>query len=105
MHFFSVLPVARAMQMGQPVRKQHLITTFNIIIMSLRSRILEYINQHTGGVKISDMEKPLGENRMKIGFVTKILLDEGKIERKNNHYFPVSDSDQDQSVFIRRDYF
>lgn len=73
--------------------------------MNLKSRILEYINQHTEGVKISDMEKPLGENRMKIGFVTKILLEEGKIERENNQYFPVSDSDQDHSVFIRRDYF
>jgi hypothetical protein len=79
-------------------------TTFNYnsqyIIMNLKSRILEYINQHKEGVKISDMEKPLGENRMKIGFVTKNLLDEGRIERINNQYFPVSNSDRDQSVFF-----
>jgi hypothetical protein len=56
-------------------------------------------------VKISDMEKPLGERRMKIGFLTKILLDEGKIEKRNNQYYPVSASEQDKSVFIRRDYF
>ena len=73
--------------------------------MNLKSRILEYISQHREGVKIADMEKPLGENRMKIGFLTKVLLDEGKIEKQNNQYFPVSDSNQDQSVFIRRDYF
>lgn len=74
--------------------------------MSLKSRILEYINQHKEGVNISDMEKPLvGENRMKIGFLTKVLLDEGKIEKRNSQYFSVSDADQDKSVFIRRDYF
>jgi ferritin len=73
--------------------------------MSLKSRILEYINQHKEGVKISDMEKPLGEHRMKIGFLTKILLDEGKIEKRNSQYYPVSASEQDKSVFIRRDYF
>lgn len=73
--------------------------------MSLKSRILEYINQHKEGVNISDMEKPLGENRMKIGFLTKVLLDEGKIENRNSQYFSVSDADQDKSVFIRRDYF
>lgn len=73
--------------------------------MSLKSRILEYINQHKEDVNISDMEKPLGENRMKIGFLTKILLDEGKIEKRNSQYFSVSDADQDKSVFIRRDYF
>lgn len=73
--------------------------------MSLKSRILEYINQHKEDVNISDMEKPLGENRMKIGFLTKVLLDEGKIENRNSQYFSVSDADQDKSVFIRRDYF
>ncbi|MGI5975950.1 MAG: hypothetical protein ACOX7E_09455 [Paludibacter sp.] len=73
--------------------------------MSLKSRILEYINQHKEGVNISDMEKPLGENRMKIGFLTKVLLDEGKIEKRNSQYLSVSDADQDKSVFIRRDYF
>jgi hypothetical protein len=59
--------------------------------MNLKSKILEYINQNAEGVRISDMEKPLGENRMKIGYVTKGLLEEEKIKKIEDRYFPVFD--------------
>jgi len=60
--------------------------------MNLKSRVLEFINQHEKGVKISDMEKPLGEKRLKLGYVTKSLLEEGKIQKINDAYYPVFDS-------------
>ncbi|MDD4489804.1 MAG: hypothetical protein PHD30_04805 [Paludibacter sp.] len=38
------------------------------------------------------MEKPLGEKRLKLGYVTKSLLEEGKIQKINDAYYPVFDS-------------
>ena len=58
--------------------------------MILEAKVLDYINHHENGVKISDMEEPLGEMRMKLGYVAKKLLDEGKILKIGNSYFPIS---------------
>ena len=56
---------------------------------TLDKRILDYINKHPKGVKISEMEEPLGETRMKLGFIAKALLDEGKVQKMDNIYFPI----------------
>jgi hypothetical protein len=56
--------------------------------MKLEARVLDYINQHQQGVRISEMEIPLGETRMKLGFIAKILLEERKIVKIDNQYFP-----------------
>ena len=60
-----------------------------IIPMTLDKKVLEYINKHPKGVKISEMEDPLGETRMKLGFIAKALLDEGKVQKVENVYFPL----------------
>ncbi len=57
--------------------------------MTLEEKVLDYINKHPNGVKVSEMEGPLGETRMKIGFIGKALLDEGKVQKVDNVYFPV----------------
>lgn len=56
---------------------------------TLEQRVYDYINQHPKGVKISEMEEPLGETRMKLGFTAKVLLDEGKVQKIENIYFPL----------------
>ncbi|NQU67398.1 MAG: hypothetical protein HQ510_05590 [Candidatus Marinimicrobia bacterium] len=56
---------------------------------TLENKILDYINKHPKGVKISEMEKPLGETRMKLGFIAKILLNAGKVQKVENIYFPL----------------
>ncbi len=58
--------------------------------MTLEDKILEYINKHPGGVKVSEMEVPLNEIRMKLGYSAKTLLNEGKIQKKDNVYFPIN---------------
>lgn len=58
-------------------------------MMNLKLRVLEFISQHVEGVRISDMEKPLNEKRMNLGFVTKHLLEEGKIQKINDCYYLV----------------
>ncbi len=57
--------------------------------ITLEDKIFEYINSHLEGVKVSDMEEPLHETRMKIGFAAKCLLDAGKVSKVENLYYPV----------------
>lgn len=60
-----------------------------IVPMTLEQKVLDYINKHPKGVKISEMEEPLGETRMKLGFTAKALLDGGKVQKIDNIYFPL----------------
>jgi len=56
---------------------------------TLEDKIFHYINTHPEGVKVSDMEEPLHETRMKIGFAAKCLLDAGKVSKAENFYYPI----------------
>jgi hypothetical protein len=57
--------------------------------MTLEEKVLEFINKHPNGLRISEMEQPLGETRMKLGFIAKALLEEGKVQKLENIYFPI----------------
>lgn len=57
---------------------------------NLEEKILAFINDHPEGIKVSDMEEPLGEQRMRIGYVCKKLLEEGKITKVDRMYFPLT---------------
>ena len=59
-----------------------------VVPMNLEEKILDYIKKHPKGVKISEMEGPLGEPRMKLGYIAKNLLDSGKVQKVDNIYFP-----------------
>ncbi|MCF8347563.1 MAG: hypothetical protein K9G61_02000 [Bacteroidales bacterium] len=59
------------------------------VVLTLEERIVDYINKHPKGVRISEMEKPLGETRMKLGYLAKNLLDAGKVQKVENVYFPI----------------
>jgi len=56
---------------------------------TLEEKVLAFINKHPQGVKVSEMEEPLGEQRMKLGFTAKALLYEGKVQKMDNTYFPL----------------
>ncbi|MEI7980469.1 MAG: hypothetical protein WCI71_02380 [Bacteroidota bacterium] len=56
--------------------------------LTLEEKVLDYINRHPKGVKISEMEEPLAQTRMKLGFIAKSLLDEGKVLKVENIYYP-----------------
>ena len=58
------------------------------VTLTTEERLMDYIAAHPNGVKISQMEEPLGETRMKLGFIGKKLLDEGKVLKIDNVYFP-----------------
>ena len=62
--------------------------TKSIVSLTLEEKVLAYINEHPDGVKIPDMEIPMGEKRMKLGFVAKNLLDDGRILKIEAAYYP-----------------
>ena len=72
-----------------PVEVQPKVEPKQKVPMTLDEKILDFINKHPKGVKISEMEEPLGLTRMKLGFVAKNLLDEGKVQKIDNLYFPL----------------
>jgi len=56
--------------------------------LSLEDKVLALVNAKPNGIKVADMEGPVGETRMKIGYVAKKLLDDGKVLKVDNLYFP-----------------
>jgi len=57
--------------------------------LSIEEKILEFIEKHPEGVKVGEMEKPLGVLRMMLGRIAKKLLEEGKVRKEENLYFPL----------------
>jgi hypothetical protein len=58
--------------------------------VTTEAKVLDYINKHPSGVRIAEMEEPLGETRMKLGFIAKNLLDEGKVLKIETVYYPTA---------------
>ena len=79
-------PVKAAKQ--TPVKEEPAFTSFPEESKTLEQKVLAFINKHPHGVKISGMEGPLGETRMKLGFTAKALWEEGKVIKIENMYYP-----------------
>lgn len=50
--------------------------------------VQQYINSQPNGVKISEMEETLRQSRLRLGYVTRKLLNEGKVIKVENKYYP-----------------
>jgi len=57
--------------------------------MDLDEKILQFIKKHPEGIRVGDMEEPLGVTRMRLGVIAKKLLEEGKIRKEEKMYFPL----------------
>ena len=57
--------------------------------MDIEEKVLGFIKSHPEGVKVGDMEEPLGVARTKLGVIAKMLLGEGKVRKEENLYFPL----------------
>jgi gas vesicle protein len=57
--------------------------------IDIEEKVLEFINRHPEGVKVSDMEEPIGVARTRLGVIAKRLLDEGRVRKEENLYFPL----------------
>jgi hypothetical protein len=50
----------------------------------------KFINSNAGGVKITEMEETLQQSRLRLGYVTRKLLNEGKVQKIENRYYPIN---------------
>ncbi|MCE1197898.1 MAG: hypothetical protein LWW85_02920 [Marinilabiliales bacterium] len=50
--------------------------------------VQKYIYSQPDGVKIAEMEKSLRQSRLRLGYVTRKLLNEGKVVKVENKYYP-----------------
>lgn len=55
--------------------------------------IEKYINANADGVKIVEMEETLQQSRLRLGYVTRKLLNEGRVEKIENRYYPANHID------------
>lgn len=56
---------------------------------TVEEKVFDFINAHPKGVKVSEMEEPIGEQRMRLGYVAKRLLEKGKVRKLENVYYPL----------------
>jgi len=57
--------------------------------MPIEDKVLAFINAHPKGVKVGDMEEPLGVARMRLGVIGKKLFEAGKVKKIDKVYFPI----------------
>ena len=57
--------------------------------MKLEKKVLKFIEKHPKGVKVGDMEEPIGVASTSLGKIAKRLLEEGKVSKEENLYFPL----------------
>ena len=52
--------------------------------------VQSFIYSQPNGVMIAEMEEYLRQSRLRLGYVTRKLMNEGKIIKIENKYFPVA---------------
>jgi hypothetical protein len=52
--------------------------------------VQSFINSQPNGVKIAEMEEYLRQSRLRLGYVTRKLLNEGKVMKVENKYYPAA---------------
>ncbi len=56
----------------------------------LKEKLLSIINQHAGGITLSEAAETLGLARIVLGKAVKTLQEQGKVRREEKLYFPVT---------------
>lgn len=59
----------------------------------LAERVLDIVSAHPEGITLVDMESILGESRVRLGAVTRELLDAGLIAKEGRLYFPAKSAE------------
>ena len=55
--------------------------------------VQKFINSQPNGVKIAEMEESLRQSRLRLGYVTRKLLNEGKVVKVENKYYPAANQE------------
>lgn len=54
----------------------------------MEEMIIKFIKSHLDGVRMTEMEESLQQSRLRLGYVASKLLQEGKIKKVENRYYP-----------------
>lgn len=57
--------------------------------LDLEGQVLEYIGNHPEGVRVGEMETPLGATRMRLGVIAKKLYESNRLRKEESLYFPL----------------
>ena len=60
--------------------------------VKMEETVQHFINSQPHGVKLAEMEESLRQSRLRLGYVTRKLLNEGKVIKVENKYFPIAES-------------
>ena len=58
--------------------------------MRLEEQILALIGEHPDGIRLTDIAERTVAARIRVGNVTRMLVDEGKIRKEGMLYFPLT---------------
>lgn len=53
--------------------------------------VKRFIDSQPNGVEITEMEKILRQSRLRLGYTARKLLNEGKVIKVENKYYPVTE--------------
>lgn len=54
----------------------------------MEEAVIKFIKAHANGVKMTEMEECLQQSRLRLGYVASKLLQDGKIKKVENKYYP-----------------
>ncbi len=57
----------------------------------MEEMIIRYLKSHLNGVRMTEMEESLQQSRLRLGYVASKLLQEGKIKKVENRYYPTAE--------------
>jgi hypothetical protein len=60
------------------------------IAPDLKEKLLSIVNQHIGGITLSEAAETLGLATIALGKAAKALLEQGKIRKEEKIYFPIT---------------
>lgn len=55
----------------------------------MKNLVQQLIASQPNGIKLAEMEKNLRQSRLHLGYITKVLVEEGKVFKVENKYYPV----------------
>lgn len=61
-----------------------------LISRFMEEAVIKFIKEHTNGVKMTEMEACLQQSRLRLGYVASKLMQDGKIKKVENKYFPTA---------------
>jgi len=64
--------------------------------LTLQKEMLAFLADHPNGALIGELEKLLGTPRLKLGRIAKELLEQGKLRKEGNWFFPLSQKPSNQ---------